>query len=65
MRLMTQARRSDDEPKPIPSVRLRPALHDAARQCMDKLAMDATELVNTAVREFLERQGLWPPPAKK
>lgn len=53
--------------KPARSVRIREPLAARGELLAARLAMDLTELANTALREKLEREGFWPdmPPSEK
>ena len=50
---------------PLPSIRIREQMHAAVQQACERLVMNPTEFVNQAVREKLEREGLWPPKVEK
>ncbi|WP_162673093.1 hypothetical protein [Gemmata massiliana] len=50
---------------PVPSIRIREQMHPAVLQACARLVMNPTEFVNQAVREKLEREGLWPPKAEE
>ena len=41
--------------------KVRPQLLPPLDELAERKATDVTELVNQAVRELLEREGLWPP----
>jgi hypothetical protein len=51
-----------DRHKPSRMVRVREVLAQQLDHLAVQRASDLTELVNQAVRELLERAGLWPPP---
>lgn len=52
---------NEDRHKPSRMVRLRERLAAELDKVADVKATSITELVNQAVREYLEREGLWPP----
>ena len=56
---------STDRHKPAKMVRVRIALDKQLEILAERLASDRTEQVNRAIRELLEREGLWPPPPKE
>ncbi len=47
--------------KPSKPTRIKKRLAEASTPACELLALDFTEFVNEAVREKLERMGLWPP----
>lgn len=49
-----------DRHKPSRMVRVREALADQLDELVGRNASDFTEEVNRAVRELLQREGLWP-----
>ena len=49
--------------KPARMVRVRERLAAQGDLLSEKLAKDLTEIVNDALREYLERAGFWPPAA--
>lgn len=53
-----------DRHKPARMVRVRKSLADQLQKLADRNATDMTEEVNQAVRERLERAGLWPIPSQ-
>jgi len=53
---------SDDRHKPATQIRLKPRLSAQLKILADRNATDITAETNRAVREMLERAGLWPPP---
>ena len=53
--------RPSDRHKPRRQVGIRGPLAAQAELLADRLAQDLTQVVNDAVRERLEREGLWPP----
>lgn len=62
----TETPSASDRHKPgSKMVRIRGPLAGPAEEQAIALAMDLTEWVNVAVREKLERDGLWPPTAQK
>lgn len=56
---------SSDRHKPRRTVGLRERLAAQLQILCERNATDLTEETNRAVREMLEREGLWPPPAKE
>lgn len=44
----------------LPPIRVREQMHAPVQEGCKKLVMTPTEFVNQAVREKLEREGLWP-----
>lgn len=51
-----------DRHKPRKMIAIRKQFHDQAEVLRVRLGLDdLTELANLAVRELLERNGLWPP----
>jgi hypothetical protein len=52
---------SGDRHKPNRLARVRKVLADQAEILAGRLVIDFTDVVNLAVRELLERHGLWPP----
>jgi hypothetical protein len=54
-----------DRHKPARMVRIRASMTAAGDALAERLATDFTELVNIALREFLERHDVWPPPREK
>ncbi len=54
--------KSPDSKKPK-AVRVRPELAAQLELLCREHASDMTEEVNIAVREYLKREGFWPPPA--
>ena len=65
-KLPTETPSAPDRHKPgSKMVRVRGPLAGPAEEQAVSLAMDLTEWVNVAVREKLERDGLWPPTAQK
>lgn len=50
-----------DRHKPSRMIRIRQVLAKQLDLIAERDAEDVTSLANRAVREFLERQGLWPP----
>ncbi len=55
-----QARANIPDDAPIPPVRIDDEFHYAIRLGCKKYVVGATRLVNLAVKQFLEREGLWP-----
>lgn len=55
---------SKDRHKPSRMCRIRGRLATQAKKLGDKLEHDFTQVVNDALREKLEREGLWPPPER-
>lgn len=53
-----------DRHKPGRMVRLKELLAQRLDVLVDRNATNITQEVQRAVREYLERQGLWPPPGK-
>lgn len=51
--------------KPNKSVRIRKEFIEPVEEARKRLAQDRSEFTNEAVREKLERMGLWPWPPKK
>jgi hypothetical protein len=51
--------------KPHKMIRIRLSLHRVAEQAAADLAQDPTQYINDALRERLERAGLWPPKPKE
>ncbi len=56
--------RSADRHKPGKMVRIRKVLAAPVEAAAADAALDATEWVNIAIREKLEREGRWPPKSK-
>jgi hypothetical protein len=54
-----------EDPESLPPIRLREPVHGPVRKACERLLMSPTEFVNQAVREKLEREGLWPPKAEE
>lgn len=50
-----------DRHKPRRMAAVRKHFHGPAEKLAARLGCDMTELVNLAVRELLEKHGLWPP----
>ena len=46
-------------------VRIKETLAQLVDVVAERRATDVTDEVNRAVRELLEREGLWPPPANR
>lgn len=57
----TKAPSRKEQRKPARMVRVRELLALAGDKLAERLAKDLTEIVNDALREKLEREGLWPP----
>lgn len=57
--------RSKDRHKPHRMGRVRGRLSRQLELLCERNQTDFTEEVNRAVREMLEREGLWPPPGEK
>lgn len=53
------------EDDPIPAIRIDEEFHRPARRAAKRKNLGITRLVNQAIREFLEREGLWPPSGPK
>jgi hypothetical protein len=51
-----------DRHKPSRQVRLKKVLADRLEVLADRNATSVPDEVNRAVRELLQREGLWPPP---
>ena len=54
----------NDRHKPAKLVRIKPRLAAQAEVLAERLESDFTKVVNDAIREKLEREGLWPESAK-
>jgi hypothetical protein len=52
---------ADDRHKPRKMTSIRHLFVDSVERVAERLGMDVTEWVNMAIREKLERDGLWPP----
>lgn len=65
MQLMATSNNPSDKPprRKRTLIGIRDSLAAQAEQLAERLATDLTEIVNAALRERLEREGLWPPPA--
>lgn len=59
---MSKKKPSADRHKKSTMVRIRQRLANQAEQLAEKLESDVTQVVNDALREKLEREGMWPPP---
>jgi hypothetical protein len=51
----------EEDGKPLPPIRVNDTLHKPVKKACKRLVMKPTDFVNQAVREKLEREGLWPP----
>lgn len=61
----TMAKKKTDRHKPAKMIRVRGPLAVQVEILANRNSTDATEEVNRAVREMLEREGLWPPSRKE
>lgn len=59
--VMSKPKKSTDRHKPNRQVRLKQRLVEQLKILSDRDDVSITELANNAVREFLRREGLWPP----
>jgi hypothetical protein len=50
-----------DVDEPVPALRIDAEFHRPMRRLQKRLHLGATRLVNTALRELLEKHGEWPP----
>ncbi len=57
-------KKSTDRHKPSRMVRLKESLARRLDSLVERNATSLAQEVNRAVRELLEREGLWPPPSK-
>ena len=55
------AKKKQDTRKPRLLAGIRVQFIPGLEQMAHRLGENPTDVVNTAVREYLERQGLWPP----
>lgn len=58
--LMPKKKPTSDRHKPAKMVRIRPRLAAQAEILAARRDADVTQIVNDALRELLEREGLWP-----
>lgn len=61
--MSSRKKQSSDRHKPSRQVRLNIRLAAQLEKLADRNATSTTQECNRAVREMLEREGLWPPPA--
>lgn len=59
---MSKKKPNADRHKKSKMVRIRQRLAEQAEILAQRQVTDVTEIVNDALRERLEREGLWPPP---
>lgn len=56
-----EPKRTEDRHKPHRMLRVRQAFADAIQALADRNSSDFTEEGNRMIREWLEKEGLWPP----
>lgn len=61
----TTKKRDSGNLNPQFPVRMPQVMRDSIEQLATRNVQSATELVRAAVREYLERHGMWPPPAPR
>ncbi len=62
--MSSMAKKNDRHKRPLTGIRLHPLMRQQLEALVDRNTSSVTEEIRTAIRERLEKNGLWPPPAK-